>query len=53
MLYKWLGILVWNGAKALLRQKYGPTYVPKPVLAGGVAAAALGVALVVRGRLDS
>ena len=36
MLYKFLGILVWNGAKTLLRAKYGRTYVPAPVLAGAV-----------------
>ena len=36
MLYKFLGILVWNGAKAVLRRKYGPTYLPAPVLAGAV-----------------
>ena len=36
MLYKLLGMLVWNGAKTLLRAKYGRTYVPAPVLAGAV-----------------
>ena len=36
MLYKLLGILVWNGAKILLRAKYGRTYLPAPVLAGAV-----------------
>jgi hypothetical protein len=34
MLYRLLGVLVWNGAKVILRRKYGPTYLPKPVLAG-------------------
>ena len=34
MFYKLLGMLVWNGAKLVLRRKYGPTYVPAPVLAG-------------------
>ena len=36
MLYKLLGILVWNGAKTLLRAKYGRTYLPAPVLVGAV-----------------
>lgn len=53
MLYKLLGILVWNGAKVLLRQKYGPTYLPKSVLAGGAVVAAVGVGLLVRARSDS
>jgi hypothetical protein len=47
MFYRLLGILVWNGAKALLRQKYGRTYVPKPVLAGAALAVAGGVVLLV------
>jgi hypothetical protein len=50
MFYKLLGMVVWNGAKWFLRRKYGPTYVPKPVVAGGVLAVALGVALIVRGQ---
>ena len=45
MFYKLLGILVWNGAKALLRQRYGRTYMPKPVLAAVVLVAVGGVAL--------
>ena len=44
MFYKLLGMAVWNGAKLVLRRKYGATYVPKPVLAG---AAAFGVAATV------
>jgi hypothetical protein len=50
MLYKLLGMLVYNGAKVLLRRKYGPTYLPKPVFAGGVVAVGLAVALLLRGR---
>jgi hypothetical protein len=46
MLYRLLGMLVWNGGKVLLRQKYGRTYLPKSVLAGGVLAAA-GIAVLV------
>jgi hypothetical protein len=45
MFYKLLGMLVWNGGKIMMRQKYGRTYVPKPVFAGAVLAAAGLVAL--------
>jgi hypothetical protein len=48
MAYKFFGMLVWNGAKVLLRRKYGPTYLPKPVFAGGVVAIGLAVALFAR-----
>ena len=47
MLYKLLGMLVWNGGKVLLRQKYGRTYVPPSVLAGAALVAAGGIALAV------
>jgi hypothetical protein len=53
MLYRLLGMLVWNGGKVLLRQKYGRTYLPKPVLAGAVLALAGGVVLVVTRRNGS
>ena len=46
MLYKFLGILVWNGAKTLLRAKYGRTYMPARVLVGGVVLAGAVVGLV-------
>jgi hypothetical protein len=36
MLYKLLGILIWNGAKTVLRAKYGRTYLPGRVLVGAV-----------------
>ena len=45
MLYKLLGMLVWNGGKVLLRRRYGPTYVPAPVLAGAVVVTGLLVGL--------
>ena len=45
MFYKLLGILVWNGAKVVLRRKYGPTYLPAPVLAGAVVVVGLLVGL--------
>jgi len=47
MFYKLLGMVVWNGAKMFLRRKYGPTYAPKPLLAGGILAIVAGVAIVV------
>ena len=50
MFYKVLGILVWNGAKVVLRRKYGPTYVPAPVLAGAVVGVGLIVGLVAAKR---
>jgi hypothetical protein len=50
MFYKLLGMAVWNGGKWFLRRKYGPTYAPKPLLAGGVLAIALGVAVLVARR---
>lgn len=46
MFYKLLGMAVWKGGKVFLRRKYGPTYAPrKPLIAGGVAIAAVGAAL--------
>jgi hypothetical protein len=34
MFYRLLGMAVWKGGKLFLRRKYGPTFVPKPLLAG-------------------
>ena len=48
MFYKVLGMLVWKGAKVFLRRKYGRTYLPKPVFAGGLAAIGVAVALLAR-----
>jgi prepilin signal peptidase PulO-like enzyme (type II secretory pathway) len=47
MLYKLLGMFVWKGAKMVLRRKYGPTYVPVPLLAGVAVAVLLAVGLAV------
>ena len=47
MFYKLLGMVVWNGGKLVLRRKYGPTYAPKPLLAGGILAIVAAVAIVV------
>ena len=48
MFYKLLGMAVWKGARLFLRRKYGPAMLPKPALAGGVLALALGVLLLAR-----
>ena len=50
MLYKLLGMLVWNGGKAFLRRKYGRTYAPKPLLAGGALAIVAAVAILASRR---
>lgn len=50
MAYRLLGMVTWRGAKWFLRRKYGAAMVPKPLLAGGVVAAAAAVALAGRGR---
>jgi hypothetical protein len=53
MFYSLLGRTVWFGLKVFLRRRYGPTYVPKSLLAG--AAVAVGVAVgvaVLRARSD-
>jgi len=34
MFYRLIGMAVWKGLKALLRYKYGPTRMPRPLLAG-------------------
>ncbi len=53
MFYKLLGMLVWNGAKVMLRRRYGPTYAPKPVLAGAIIAVVAGVAILASRRDSS
>jgi hypothetical protein len=52
MFYKLLGMIVWNGGKFALRQKYGRTYAPTPVLAGGLIVIAAGVAVLIARRGD-
>ena len=47
MLYNLLGRTVWYGLKLFLRRKYGPTYVPKSLVAGATVALGAGVTLVV------
>ena len=47
MFYSLLGRMVWFGLKLFLRRKYGPTYVPKTLLAGGTVAIAIAVTLAI------
>ena len=47
MFYPLLGRAVWFGLKLFLRQKYGPTYVPKSLVAGGTVAVAVAVTVAV------
>jgi hypothetical protein len=53
MAYKLLGMAVWKGLKFFLRRRYGPTYAPKPLLAGTALVAALGVLLLVNSKRSS
>ena len=53
MFYKLLGMLVWNGGKVFLRRKYGPTYAPKPLIAGSLIAVVVGVLLLANAKRDS
>jgi hypothetical protein len=46
MIYTLIGKAVVKGAKLFLRRRYGPTYTPKPVLAGAVVAAVVAAAVV-------
>jgi len=52
MLYKLLGMIVWKGAKVVLRRKYGATYAPKPLLAG-VIVAVVGLVAILASRRDN
>jgi hypothetical protein len=46
--FKFLGMLVWTGGKVYLRQRYGRTYVPKSLLAAGIAGGVLLAVLAVK-----
>jgi hypothetical protein len=52
MFYNLLGRTVWYGLKLFLRTKYGPTRVPKALLAGATVAVGAGVAVVVQRALS-
>jgi hypothetical protein len=47
MFYTLLGKAVWKGGKRYLHHRYGATYVPKSMIAGGALVAGAGVALAV------
>jgi hypothetical protein len=53
MFYRLLGMAVWNGFKTLLRLKYGPTYMPRSVLAGLLLLVIGGIAAIVTRRETS
>ena len=53
MFYKLLGMLVWNAGKVFLRRKYGPTYAPKPLIAGSLIAVVVGALLLANSKRDS
>jgi len=53
MFYRLIGMVVWNGGKALLRYRYGPTYLPRSLRAGLVLSLAVGVALALARRNGS
>lgn len=53
MFYKLIGMIVVKGARVFLRRKYGPTMTPKPVLAGLVVAAVVGIAVLATKRDSS
>ncbi len=53
MIYTAIGKIVVKAAKIFLKRKYGPTYTPKPVLAGLVVAAVVGLAVVAAKRESS
>ncbi len=53
MIYTLIGKAVVKAAKLFLRRKYGPTYLPKPLVAGGLVALVVGVLLILGRRGDS
>jgi hypothetical protein len=53
MFYRLIGMAVWKGAKALLRYKYGPTHMPRPMLAGLLLAVVGGIVLALTRRESS
>jgi hypothetical protein len=52
MAYRILGMAVWKGGKWFLRRKFGPTYVPRPVLFAAGLAFVGAVAAVVLSRKE-
>jgi hypothetical protein len=52
MFYRLLGMAVWKGGKFFMRRRYGPTYMPRPVIAG-LLLAVIGALVVVLTRRES
>jgi hypothetical protein len=50
MVYAFIGRVVVKAARVFLRRKYGATMTPKPLLAGVVVAAVVGVAVLAAKR---
>jgi hypothetical protein len=50
MLYKLLGMTVWNGAKWYLRRRLGPPAPPRALAVGGALALGLGAAAMLARR---
>jgi hypothetical protein len=50
MAYKLLGMVVWRLGTLMLRRKYGPAMVPRPLLAGGALALVVAGVLTARAR---
>jgi hypothetical protein len=50
MVYTLIGRLVVKAARIFLRRKYGPTLLPKPLIAGGLVAVLVGVVLLLQRR---
>ena len=47
MFYSLLGRVVWFGLRFAVRRKYGPTYGPKSLVAGGIVAIAIAVTVAI------
>ena len=50
MVYTFIGKAVVKAAKLFLRRKYGPTYLPKPLVASGLVAVMVAVLLLLGKR---
>jgi hypothetical protein len=51
--YKLLGMAVWKGTKLYLRRRYGTPPSSKPLVAGGLLVAAVGLLLLAKSRDSS
>ena len=53
MIYTLIGKAVVKAVRIFLRRKYGPTLVPKPLLAGSLVALVVGLLIVLLRREES